>query len=182
MAQITVPTLVVIGDGDVLFPPPAGPEQAALLTGSDDVTVEEIPDTGHATTLHLTAEDFRTRVATWLADRGFSGPAAPGDAPGTTDRETGRVPGPDRITTAIAVAQRQLPDGAEVAYLARADEFPAALAGGTLTDGPVLLVPTCGELPAAVADEIARLDPTSVLTLGGPEAVCDELLDAAGDA
>ena len=66
-----------------------------------------------------------------------------------------------------------------MAYLANAATFVDAVAGGTLTDGPVLLVPQCGELPAVVAAEIGRLDPGQVLTLGGSAAVCDELLAQA---
>ena len=54
-------------------------------------------------------------------------------------------------------------------------------AGGTLTDGPILLVPTC-ELPAVVADELARLHPGEVIALGGPAAVCDDVLTAAAIA
>lgn len=94
-------------------------------------------------------------------------------------RDTGRVAGADRLGTAVQISRRAFPDGAEVTYLARSDVFADALAAGTLTDGPVLLVPSCGELPSVVRDEIVRLDPGQVLALGGPSAVCDALLGAA---
>jgi hypothetical protein len=103
-------------------------------------------------------------------------PAAPAEGV-----PTGRVAGPDRIGTAIAIAQRAFPAGAAVAYLANADTTVDAVAGGTLTDGPILVVPACA-LPDAVADELARLAPGEVLALGGPAAVCDEVLTAAGMA
>lgn len=56
-------------------------------------------------------------------------------------RRTGRLAGHDRYATAAAVARRAFPDGAANVYLARGDAFPDALAAGTLTDGPILLVP-----------------------------------------
>src|SRR5690625_1130577 len=58
-----------------------------------------------------------------------------------------RVFGENRLETAVAIAQRSFPSGAGVVYLARADQFADALAAGTLVDGPILLVPSCGDLP-----------------------------------
>lgn len=87
--------------------------------------------------------------------------------------------GPSRIETAVAISREQFPDGALTAYLARADVFADAVAGGTLTQGPILLVPSCGQLPEVVGAEIARLDPTRVVALGGQAAVCGEILDQA---
>lgn len=108
-------------------------------------------------------------------------PTPPADpAPGA--RETSRLAGPDRITTAVAVSQAQFPGGADTVYLARADDFADALSGGTLTAGPILLVPSCGELPAAVADEIVRVGATTVTALGGENAVCQGIVDQAAAA
>jgi pimeloyl-ACP methyl ester carboxylesterase len=73
VASIDVPTLVVIGAEDAIYPVPAS-EQAALLTGSDDVTEVTIPQTGHAVTLHRNADGFQATTAQWLTDHGF-GPA-----------------------------------------------------------------------------------------------------------
>lgn len=44
--------------------------------------------------------------------------------------------------------------------------FADALTTGSLTDGPVLLVPSCGTAPDAVGDAVADLDPEQVLALG----------------
>lgn len=107
--------------------------------------------------------------------------AGPAPAPGAL-RATGRIAGADRITTAVAVSRRAFPDGAAVVYLARQDLNPDALVAGALSDGPVLLVPSCGALPAAVADEIRRLGAREVFALGGPGSVCQEILDAAAVA
>ncbi|WP_370327057.1 cell wall-binding repeat-containing protein [Euzebya sp.] len=101
---------------------------------------------------------------------------------GETDREIGRVAGDHRIGTAIAVSQRAFPDGAPVVYLSSQDVNPDALVGGVLTDGPILLVPATGDLPQMVADEIARVDPDQVLTLGGSATVSDEILVQAGNS
>lgn len=91
----------------------------------------------------------------------------------------GRIAGASRFETAVAISQRAFPGLAARVFLARADVFADALAAGSLTGGPVLLVPSCGELPAAVAGEVARLDPAEVVALGGVTAVCQQLLDVA---
>jgi hypothetical protein len=101
--------------------------------------------------------------------------------PGTT-RATSRLSGADRFATAVAIAQRAFPQGSAVAYLARADVAADALAAGSLADGPVLLVPACGEVPEVVLAEIRRLDPTEVIALGGDAAVCDATLQQAAAA
>jgi putative cell wall-binding protein len=95
------------------------------------------------------------------------------------DRERARLSGPSRVDTAIAIAQAAFPQGADAVYLSRADVFADAVAAGALTAGPVLLVPSCGDVPRAVRDEIRRLDAREVVALGGPGAVCDATLDQA---
>ena len=109
-----------------------------------------------------------------------SGSETPTDGDGAV--EVDRVFGPDRIATAVAISRYEFPDGAEEAYLARADDFADAVSAGSLQRGPVLLVPACGELPVVVADELARLDVRRVVALGGSAAVCDAILDAAAQA
>lgn len=95
------------------------------------------------------------------------------------DRDYGRLAGPSRVETAVAISQHVFPGGANRVYLARSDAFADGLAGGVVPDGPVLLVPSCGDLPQAVADEIRRLNPSQILALGGEGAVCGEILKAA---
>ncbi len=102
------------------------------------------------------------------------------DAAGTA--AAGRLAGADRIETAVAIALKAFPDGAGTLYLARADVLADAVAGGTLTAGPVVLVPSCGVLPAPVAGAVAQLDPQRIVALGGEGAVCDDLLAAAAAA
>jgi putative cell wall-binding protein len=104
-----------------------------------------------------------------------------------TPRGADRLAGAGRIATAAAISADLFEPGVGVAYLARADAFPDALAAGTLTDpgalrGPILLVPSCGPLPEEVNGELTRLDPPRVVALGGSAAVCDDLLDEASTA
>ncbi len=96
-------------------------------------------------------------------------------------RFTIRLEGADRISTAVAISRRAFPDAAAVVYLARSDVPFDALAAGSLQDGPILLVPSCGPLPPVVAEEVRRLRPGMVASLGGRAAVCDAVLqEAAG--
>jgi len=108
-----------------------------------------------------------------------SGMAGSLSVTGTTVPEKDRIAGDDRFATALALSRYQFPDGADEVYLARSDLNPDALVGGSLTRGPILLVPSCGELPTAVKAEIDRLDPVKVVALGGPDAVCEDILDQA---
>ena len=103
------------------------------------------------------------------------------DDDGESDRPVrgARVFGADRISTAVAISQYEFRGGASEVYLARADNFADAVAAGALQHGPVLLVPSCGDLPPIVAEEVARLHPRKVVALGGPDAICDDILDAA---
>nr|WP_269813260.1 cell wall-binding repeat-containing protein [Ornithinimicrobium sediminis] len=108
-------------------------------------------------------------------------PSASAPVPMQTAPAISRISGPDRYATSVAISQHQFSDpaAADSVYLARGDLFADALVAGSLTDGPVLLVPRCSGVPASVSAEIARLAPEEVVALGGPAAVCDETLAAA---
>lgn len=148
---------------------------SAPASPGEDLHLDFAPDSGPAT-VHRHSH-------------GSTGPSptptrapAPAPVPAGALRATGRLAGPDRMSTAVAISQRAFPDGAAVVYLARQDLNPDALVAGALSDGPVLLVPSCGALPAVVADEIRRLGAREVFALGGPGSVCQEILDAAAVA
>lgn len=98
-----------------------------------------------------------------------------------TAAEPDRLAGGSRFDTAVSIAGRSFPDGADAVYLARADVLSDALAAGALRDGPVLLVPSCGEVPAAVVGEVERLGAGEVVALGGQQAVCDATLERLGE-
>ena len=71
LPTVTKPVLLVYGDNDALFPPPAGSEQRAQFAGSSDVSLIELPDTGHAVTLERSASALVADVAGWLSARRF---------------------------------------------------------------------------------------------------------------
>lgn len=96
----------------------------------------------------------------------------------------GRLAGSNRYGTAVSISKWTFPDPGDAAtvYLARGDVFADALAAGALTDGPVLLLqPGCVAPPSATSTEIERLNPTTVIALGGEAAVCEATLQAAAN-
>lgn len=97
-------------------------------------------------------------------------------------RDQGRLAGPGRIDTAVEISRYEFPEGSDDAFLARGDLFADAVVGGTLTDGPTLLVPRTGQLPSVVAAELSRLSPPQVTALGGTAAVGEQILTQARDS
>ena len=81
----------------------------------------------------------------------------------------------------MAISARAFPESAPVVYLIPQDMSPDALAASSLRDGPVLVVPRCGDLPDVVRAEIRRLGPDEVIALGGESAVCDDIVRQAVD-
>lgn len=84
-----------------------------------------------------------------------------------------RLAGATRIETAVAVSRHSHPQGADVVLLARADDFPDALAGAPLAsalDAPILLSGS-DALSSATADEIRRLGARRAVLLGGTVAL-----------
>ena len=148
-------------DGPILLVPSCG----AL----PEVIADEIARTGADRVLALGGD---SAVCDRMLDEAVAASGGSGD----------RLAGDTRFDTAAAIARFQFPDGAETVYLARSDEFPDALAAGSLTDGPVVLVPSCGDIPVVIANAIRALDPDAVTALGGDGAVCDDMLRHAGNA
>ncbi len=113
------------------------------------------------------------------------------DAPETPESETPDVPatpdpdaptsverlfGTGRIETAIELSRAAFEE-ADAAVLARADQFPDALAAATLAaevEGPVLLT-SVTDLDMAVAGELERLGVERVYLAGGPEALSERV-------
>lgn len=84
-----------------------------------------------------------------------------------------RIAGKDRIQTSIKISQVQFPDGTDTVILARADNFPDALAGVPLayrTHAPILLT-SSKTLPHEIEMEIQRLAPQNIILLGGEGAI-----------
>lgn len=92
-----------------------------------------------------------------------------------------RLAGSDRFTTAQAVSAASFSPGVQVAYLVSGLAFPDALTAsalGALNGNPVLLT-TPSTLPDSTIDELTRLQPKSIVVLGGTAAVSDAVLNAA---
>ncbi|EEJ53075.1 cell wall-binding repeat-containing protein [Mobiluncus mulieris] len=106
-------------------------------------------------------------------DAGLNDPAGPGAAPAPS--QPGRVGGGGAAATAIQVSRRAFPGSAAEVYLARLDNPVDALAASVMPNGPILLVPTDGNVPPAVFEEIKRLNPGKVVLLGGKSAISDNV-------
>jgi serine protease len=91
-----------------------------------------------------------------------------------------RIAGPDRYASAAALSTASFAtNGPKTVYVATGDVFPDGLTAGPLAgmrNGPLLLVPRTS-LPAVVATELRRLDPTNVVIVGGPMVVSDAVRD-----
>ncbi len=101
-------------------------------------------------------------------------PDVPAPAPAPSDVR--RVEGEGRVETAVGVSQAAFPS-ADAAVLARADDFPDALAASGLAaelDAPVLLTPT-GGLDPLVAEELDRLGASEAVLMGGTAALSEQV-------
>lgn len=134
------------------------------------------------------ADGGNLRVSPGFTDRGCDGflptdaTAAPyGAHPrdlSDVDIPVERVAGDDRIATAIEVA-REVHESAELVLLARGDAYPDALASSALAGlhrVPVLLTSRDG-VPTTVLEELARLQTSRVLLLGGTGALGPGVVD-----
>ena len=115
---------------------------------------------------------WATLVAVAAAVVGVAPPAGAEPAP------IERIGGADRYETAVALSRATFPAGVTRAYVAGGDSAFDALAVAPIAGrygAPVLLVPRDG-VPAAVGTELARLAPTSLVVIGGTNAVPDAVV------
>ncbi len=88
-----------------------------------------------------------------------------------------RLAGSDRIETSIEIALNGWPNGSETVLLARADDFPDALAGVALAGknkAPILLT-SPKHLDPRVEETLLKLKPLKVILLGGQNALEDNV-------
>lgn len=98
-----------------------------------------------------------------------------------TDGEVSRLAGTNRFHTAALISGEFAE--ADTVFVASGQEFPDALAGAAraaATDSPVLLVRQ-GQLPGVVAEELDRLQPSSIVLLGGSAVVSDEVEESLAE-
>ncbi len=118
----------------------------------------------------------------------LGGPSAVSDAvlsqlAACTSGSVSRIAGANRYATAAKVSSTFLSPGIDVAYVATGENFPDALAGsaaaGSGAGGPILLVrPT--SVPSETAAELNRLNPKTIVVLGGTAAISAGVESALG--
>ena len=92
-----------------------------------------------------------------------------------------RVFGADRYATAVALSRATHgPDSVSTVYLATGTAYPDGLSSGPVagTQSAPLLLVRPNALPAVVADELRRLDPTNIVFVGGSGAIGDGVREA----
>jgi putative cell wall-binding protein len=96
---------------------------------------------------------------------------------GLTTPPVVRLAGADRYETSAAISAAVFPANTPTVWVATGEAFPDALsasAPAALTPAPVLLSrPVC--LPPAIDAEIDRLNPATMILLGGPGALSDSV-------
>lgn len=98
-----------------------------------------------------------------------------------TETGTIRLAGADRYATSVKVSQSTFTTPQELVFIASGEHYADALAAGpaaSLADAPILLVKK-GSVPDVVKAELARLNPTHVVVVGGPASVSDATLASA---
>ena len=88
-----------------------------------------------------------------------------------------RWSGPDRYATSAAISQKSFGPGVATVYVASGERFPDALSVAPVAgmqEVPLLLTRQT-RLPSAVAAELARLEPKSIVILGGVSAVSHDV-------
>ncbi len=107
-----------------------------------------------------------------------SASAPPG---GGTTTSIQRMAGSDRYATAAAISKVRFAAGASTVFLATGASFPDALAGSPAAakvKGPILLTAR-DSLPGPTATELARLNPSKIVVLGGTGVVTDRVVSQA---
>lgn len=97
-------------------------------------------------------------------------------------KPTGRLGGANRMDTSAQIALHAWSmnkDKFKTVYLSEQSLGIDALAAGSLTDGPVMLVRSSGPLSASVRNAIGKINPQRVVALGGPVVVSDAVLREA---
>lgn len=104
---------------------------------------------------------------------------SPTAAPSATSITKSRLAGADRYKTAVAISKANFAPTQDWVVVASGQSFPDALGAGPMAaflEAPLLLVPTAGSLPSAVAVELDRLKTQNIIVVGGPAAVSNSMV------
>ena len=129
-------------------------------------------------------------IAVQLADDelvGWSAVTVTEATTGPIDPEVERLAGANRFETAVNIAKQYapFPEGEGVVYIANGLDYPDALSAAPAAAyrGAPLLLTERNNLPSAVANEIERLSPQTIIVVGGTAVVSagvyEELRDLA---
>ncbi|MGA1836003.1 cell wall-binding repeat-containing protein [Herbiconiux sp. 11R-BC] len=94
---------------------------------------------------------------------------------GTFDAGVSRIAGADRFAVSASISANGFAPGVGTAYVASGAVFPDALSGSAaagLLGGPVLLVEK-DAVPGAIGSELSRLQPKSIVVLGGTNTISE---------
>lgn len=87
-----------------------------------------------------------------------------------------RIAGPNRFATAAMIAHTTWPQGADTVILARGDNPADAISGqplGAKLNAPILLAEP-NRLPAETRDALAKLQPKTIIVLGGEHGISQQ--------
>ena len=157
-----------------MFPDALSGAGAAGMSGGPILLVR--PDAIPAETASELSRLAPARIVVLGASAVVSDAVAAGLIPYATSANVTRLAGSDRYATAVAVSSGTFTSGPTV-FVATGINFPDALGGGPVAGGlpgPLLLVPGTW-LPSTVSAELSRLDPGTVIILGGTTSVSDEV-------
>jgi type VII secretion-associated serine protease mycosin len=92
-----------------------------------------------------------------------------------------RISGADRYATSVGLSSAVFgAGGPKTVYLATGRNYPDGLSAGPLAGvggGPLLLVES-NRLPGSIADELRRLNPSTIVIIGGSGAISDSVREA----
>ncbi|EHQ90796.1 cell wall-binding repeat-containing protein [Desulfosporosinus youngiae] len=130
-------------------------------------------------------QDEKSGLYDYHPEKPISIPALSNEQTGPAMPEILRIAGADCYATAVEIAKRNFPQGAETVILARGDVSADALPAVPLArkyQAPLLLTPS-DQLPSQVFNEIRALGAKKVLIMGGEGAIgrqVSAVLDQAG--
>ncbi len=136
-----------------------------------------VGDYTHAGGSHARSSASNRMYSVMVFVRVCSSTSSPTPPSSGGDTEIRRIAGADRYATAAAISKSRFSTASTV-FVATGASFPDALAGAPAAaraKGPVLLTER-GSLPAPTAAELARLNPSVIVVLGGTGAVSDAVV------
>ena len=166
-----------------MFGPPTAIFEADGTTFADALSAGTAAAAAHGVVVLTNGTAVSPVTASFLAANAAAKRYAIGGPAATADRSATPFVGADRFATAVLVAQAFFPSPKAVG-LASGVAFPDALAGGAVAgaaQGPIVLVPASGALPASVVGYLSTAagSATAAWLFGGTTAIAPQVFDQA---